>query len=97
MSETLTVIARLKAAAGQQTRLRQELHRLVAPTRAEAGCVRYELHESPAEPGDFMFYEVWRSATDLDAHFQTPHMLAISKVLPELLAGPMDLSKWTKL
>ena len=97
MSEQLTVIARLRAKAGQHAHLREELQRLVTPTRAEAGCVCYDLHISKSEPGFFMFYEVWRSAADLDAHFKTPHMVAISKLLPELLAEPMDLSKWTKL
>lgn len=97
MSELLTVVACLRAKAGQQAHFRQQLQRLVAPTRAEAGCLRYDLHESKNELGLFMFYEVWKSAADLDAHFHTPHMLAISKLLPELLEGPMDLSKWEQL
>jgi quinol monooxygenase YgiN len=97
MSELLTVVACLRVKSGQQSNLREQLQRLVAPTRAEAGCVTYDLHESKDEPGVFMFYEVWKSAADLDAHFQTPHMQEIAQVLPELLAGPMDLGKWTKL
>jgi quinol monooxygenase YgiN len=97
MSELLTVVACLRAKSGQQSNLREQLQRLVAPTRAEAGCVTYDLHESMGEPGYFMFHEVWKSAADLDAHFQTLHMQAIAKMLPELLAGPMDLTKWTKL
>ncbi|HEY2645515.1 MAG TPA: putative quinol monooxygenase [Candidatus Acidoferrales bacterium] len=97
MSEFLTVVARLQAKAGQHGRLREELQRLVAPTRAEAGCVSYDLHGSKTEPGFFMFYEIWRSAEDLEAHFKTPHMVAISKLLPDLLREPMDLTKWTRL
>jgi quinol monooxygenase YgiN len=97
MSELLTVVARLRAKAGQEAKLRGELQRLVAPTRAEAGCITYDLHESMSEAGCFLFHEVWKKPADLDAHFQTPHMLAIAKVLPELLAEPMDLTKWTKL
>jgi quinol monooxygenase YgiN len=97
MSEVLTVVACLRAKAGGHSRLREELQRLVAPTRAEAGCITYDLHVSKSEPGFFMFHEVWRSVADLDAHFKTPHMVAIAKLLPELLEGPMDLSKWTKL
>jgi quinol monooxygenase YgiN len=97
MSELLTVVACLRAKAGQHAHLREQLQRLVAPTRAEAGCVTYDLFVSRSEPGCFMFHEVWKSAADLDAHFLTPHMVAISKLLPELLQGPMDLSKWTKL
>jgi len=37
VSEPLTVIARVRAKPGQEARLLQELKRLPAPTRAEAG------------------------------------------------------------
>ena len=97
MSELFTVVARLRAKSGQEARLRGELQGLVGPTRAEAGCVTYDLHESMSEPGCFLFLEIWKSPADLEAHFETPHMLAIAKVLPDLLAEPMDLTKWTKL
>ena len=97
MSELLIVVASLRAKAGEHAHLREQLQRLVEPTRAEAGCVTYDLHASKGEPGFFMFYEVWRSAADLEAHFKTPHMVAIAKLLPELLEATMDLSKWTKL
>lgn len=97
MSEQLTVVARLRARPGHETELRHQLQRLVTPTRAEHGCIGYELNESKTEPGLFLFYEVWKCDADLEKHFQTPHMKAIGKVLPELLAEPMDLSKWGKL
>jgi quinol monooxygenase YgiN len=97
MSQLLTVVARLRAKPGQETQLRYQLQRLVIPTRAETGCATYELNESKSEPGHFLFYEVWKSDADLAEHFQTSHMKAIGKVLPELLAEPMDLSKWGKL
>jgi quinol monooxygenase YgiN len=97
MSQLLTVVARLRARPGRETELRHQLQRLVNPTRAEAGCITYELNESKSEPGLFLFYEVWKSDLDLDEHFQTPHMLVIGKILPELLAEPMDLSKWRGL
>jgi quinol monooxygenase YgiN len=97
MSQLLTVVARLRAKPGQETELRHQLQRLVIPTRAEVGCVTYELSESRSESGHFLFYEVWKSEADLEEHFQTSHMMAVGKVLPELLAEPMDLSKWGKL
>jgi quinol monooxygenase YgiN len=97
MSEPLTLVARVRAKAGQHARLRQELQRLVAPTRAEAGCLRYDLHESKAEPGWFLLYETWKSEADLDAHFQTPYLKAFFHLVPELADGPSEITKWTKL
>jgi quinol monooxygenase YgiN len=97
MSAPLTLIARLRGKPGQESRLLQELQRLVATTRAEPGCIAYDLHQSQADPALFMFYEVWKGQADLDAHFQTPHMKAFGKIGQELLEGEMDLTKWTRL
>ena len=97
MSVPLTLIARMRAKSGQEARLWQELQRLVAPTRAEAGCITYDLHRSQTDPALFMFYENWKSQADLDAHFETQHFKAFIRILHEMLEGEMDLSKWTKL
>jgi quinol monooxygenase YgiN len=97
MSELLTLIARAQAKPGQHARLGQELKGLVGPTLAEPGCVGYDLHESNTEPGLFLFYETWKSDADLDAHFKMPHMLAFLAKVPELVEGPIELSKWTKV
>lgn len=97
MSELLTLIARAQAKPGQQARLGRELKGLVAPTLAEPGCVRYDLHESNTEPGLFLFYETWKTQADLDAHFQMPHMAAFMAKLPELVEGPIEMTKWTKV
>jgi quinol monooxygenase YgiN len=96
MSELLTVVARVRAKTGQETRLRQELQRLVAPTLTEAGCLRYDLHESTTEPGWFLLYETWKSEADLQAHFRTSYLKAFFHMVPELADGPSEITKWTK-
>ena len=96
MSEQLIVVARVRAKAGQEARLRHELQGLVSPTRAEAGCLRYDLHESKTEPGWFLFYEIWKSEADLDTHFQTPYLKAFFQMAPELADGPSEVTKWKK-
>ena len=97
MSEPLTVLARVRAKAGQESRLRRELLALVAPTRAEEGCINYDLHQSQADPAVFVFYENWTSQAALDAHTQTPHLRAYLQVIPELADGPPEITKWTKV
>ncbi len=56
-----------------------------APTRAERGCVFYDLHENPADPEDLTFIEEWDSAEDLDAHSQSAHIQAGRKQMPDLM------------
>jgi quinol monooxygenase YgiN len=45
---------------------------LVAPTRAESGCINYDLHRSNDDPSVWMLYENWRSPDDLEQHFKRP-------------------------
>src|SRR5579864_5242038 len=63
----------INAAAGHEEELAQRLRALVAPTRSEPGCLVYELHRDPENPGKFMFYERFRSQAALDEHFASPH------------------------
>lgn len=97
MSEALTVIAYARAKAGQEARARAVLAGLVAPTRAESGCLTYDLHQSNDDPRLFVFHENWVSAAHLDAHAGSPHIQAFRAVAPEILDGPVDISRWTRV
>ena len=43
MSDQVTVVARIRAKPGKEERVQRELLKLLAPTRAEKGCVNYEV------------------------------------------------------
>ena len=88
----LTVVATMKAKQGKASELREVLIGLLAPTRAEDGCVNYDLHESNDSEGTFLFYENWTSQAALDAHLQTPHLKAFFARHEELLEGEVQLS-----
>ena len=94
MHESLTVIAHIRAKPGQESRMRQVLQGLVSPTRAEVGCINYDLHQSQADPTLFVFYENWASEAHLDAHSKSPHIQSFRKVAGEILAGPVEITKW---
>jgi quinol monooxygenase YgiN len=66
----------IDVAGGQEEKLAEQLRALVAPTRLEAGCLAYELHRDPENPGKFMFYERFCSQAALDEHLATPHFKA---------------------
>lgn len=102
--EAIVVIARIKARRGGEEgeKLRNALTALLAPTRAEQGCIVYELHDLTGEDGEpsadtFMFYEVWRSKADLDAHLEMPYMKAFFAAAPQLLGEPVDLTIWRRI
>lgn len=70
----LNVVAVITAKSGREDTVRRALTALVAPTRAEEGCLNYELFESQADPTVFITIELWRSQEDLDAHTKSPHL-----------------------
>lgn len=92
--ERIAVLAKIKAKAGKIEEVKAELAALIEPTRAEAGCVEYNLHVSDEDEAQFMFYEIWRSKEDLDKHIETPHLQGLLAKMGELVEGDLDVSIW---
>lgn len=90
----VTVIAKARAKAGLEEQVRQEIMALLAPTRAEAGCINYDLHQSAADSALFMLYENWVSMKDLEEHLAMPYLEAFKAKAPDLLAEPLDITLW---
>lgn len=88
----LTVVATIKAKAGMEEKVREELLAMVAPTRKEPGCLNYDLHQAQEDSSLFIFYENWLSRKDLDEHLQTPHFQAFAAKADHLLARPVDIT-----
>lgn len=88
MNKKLSLVAFLYAQAGKEEELRRRLLALVEASRAEAGCINYDVHQSDEDPTVFVMYENWRERADLDRHFEMPYMKDIVAVLPELLRAP---------
>ncbi len=96
-SRTVTVVVRLKAKAGKEAQVRQELFNLLAPTRAEQGCINFDMHQDPNDSAVFLFHENWVSEEDLKRHFETPHIKRWIKLAETLLAEPLELTRWRKV
>ena len=96
-SKPITVVATFQAKTGKAEELKKALLSLVAPTRKEAGCVLYELHQLPDAPDKFLFYETWTSKTHLEAHLQSPHIQALFPRLGDLSMGLPEIQIWEKV
>ena len=72
------------------------LLKVCAPTRAEKGCINYDLHVSPDNPGLLVFHENWVSKEDLDAHLASPHIDAFRAVAPDL-SEPANITLWSEI
>jgi quinol monooxygenase YgiN len=91
----LTNVALLRAKPGQAEALGSALTGLVEPSRRDAGCISYDLHQSLEDANSWFIYENWRSTEDFDAHMQTAHLQEFLKLSPSLLQGDIDLRGFT--
>jgi quinol monooxygenase YgiN len=94
---TLRVVAHLTAKPDKIEETREALTGLIDPTRAEAGCIRYELLQNNTEPTDFTFIEEWSCDDALDLHLQTDHIKLVVSKADELLAAAPDIRRYTFL
>ncbi len=94
MERTITVTARMKAKRGMEGPAKQELLALTGPTRAEAGCISYDLHCATADPSLFLFFENWRSKEDLDRHLEMPYIKEVFAKAEELFEHPPEVTLW---
>ena len=67
------------------------LSAMVDPTRAEDGCVTYELLQNADDPTDFTFVEEWASKADLDRHAESEHIRTGRELVSDHLAKPSDV------
>lgn len=72
----LTILATIRARSGHEDAVLDGLHGLVAPTRAENGCVRYDLHRDLEDPTRFVFHETRASEEHLARHLASAHIVA---------------------
>ena len=90
----VTVLARFKAKKGMEEQLRQAILACVAPTRAEAGCINYDLHQLADDNGALILYENWRSKEDLDEHLEMPYLRELKAKAVDLCSAPIEIALW---
>ena len=53
--------------------LLENLLLLAEASRAEPGCIGYEIYENSRDSSRILIFETWRDAASLEAHQQTEH------------------------
>ena len=94
-AKTIRVLAHLTARPDRIEEVRQALIALIDPTRAESGCILYELAQNNSDPVDFTFVEEWASDAELDTHLQSDHIRALQARADELFGTPPDIRRYT--
>ncbi|ARD22607.1 MULTISPECIES: putative quinol monooxygenase [Shewanella] len=70
----LTIVANIIAKADKVELVKAELVKLIDVTRAEEGCINYDLHQDNENPAHFLFYENWQSRELWQTHMNNTHL-----------------------
>lgn len=64
---------------------------VVAPSRAEAGNLLFDLREKVDAPGHFFIVECWTDRAVLERHFSEPYLVDLVEKHKRMLDGPLVL------
>ncbi len=70
----LTIVARILAKPEKRELVKAELLKLIEPTRAEKGCINYDLHQDNENENLFIFHENWESHELWQEHMNNAHL-----------------------
>ena len=70
----LTILANIQAKSDQIALVKSELLKLIDTTRAEPGCLQYDLHQDNEDSAHFVFYENWQSRELWQTHMNNQHL-----------------------
>ena len=60
---------------------------LVGLSTAEEGCISYGFFEDQSTPGQFLFFEKWRSREAISEHFEKPYFKDFADRFPAMIEG----------
>ena len=70
----LTIVANILAKENKIDLVKSELIKLIDITRAEEGCIQYDLHQDNENPAHFLFFENWETRALWQAHMANTHL-----------------------
>ena len=88
-----SVVAEIRAKPGKEAQLRAATLPLIALVRGDPKNLVYFLQEDRQSPGHFIFFEVFATQGDFEAHNNMPYVKAWFARLPELAQGDVQAMK----
>jgi quinol monooxygenase YgiN len=88
-----SVVAEVRAKPGKESELRAATLPLVALVRSDPKNLVYFLQEDREARGHFIFYEIFASQADFEAHNAMPYVKAWFARLPELADGGVKVMR----
>jgi quinol monooxygenase YgiN len=86
----VVVFAHVKAKAGKEQEMREQLLELVKASREEDGVDFYDLHET-TDGGEFLFSEQYAGQLEFDQHKASDHFKNAGAAIEPLLDGELTI------
>lgn len=88
-----SIIAEVQAKAGKREELRAATLPLIALVRSDPKNLVYFFQEDREKPGRFIFFEVFATKEDFEAHNNMPYVKEWFAKLPELAEGGVTTTR----
>ncbi len=85
------IFARFHAQPGNAGAVAETLLEVLAPTRAEPGCLRAHAFRSVRDPQLFFIHSQWKDEAAFELHIGLPHTVWFIERIAPLLDHPLDV------
>ncbi len=75
----LTIVAHIEAKKEHINFVKEELLKLIEPTKREKGCLEYRLQQDNQNLEKFLFFESWESTELWQKHMESEHLKNLVK------------------
>lgn len=91
----LIVIAKIEAKKEKLNFVKEEVIKLIEPTRKEDGCLQYDLHQDNQDKAIFIFVETWVNQALWQKHMESSHLQSFIEKTDGYLVG-LNVHQMTK-
>jgi quinol monooxygenase YgiN len=89
----LFIFGRFHARAGSEPAVEEALTDVLAPSRAEAGCLSIHAFRSTRDPRLFYIHSRWVEEDAFEKHASLPHTVRFLERVEPLIDHPLDVTR----
>jgi quinol monooxygenase YgiN len=91
----LIVLAKITSKDGMKDKIINETKTLIEATRAEKGCIEYNLYNPVDSENILLFVEKWEGKEFLESHIKQDHFLKFGSAIGDYLAKDLEISVYS--
>lgn len=95
--EEIHIVCRIKCKAGAEEQVKQYLNEMATISRAEEGCLYYDIYQEIEDTTSFYFLDGWKNQQAVDEHLKNPKLPELGEKLMPLYIGRPELTYGKKV